>query len=134
MEEAISELVTCFCRTENRNDIAEIVKAVTEREEKSSTAVAWSIALPHARVADLDSSKVCIGYSLNGIDFHSQDGTLSHLIFLILSPEADFSGHIRMLADLSGILSHSARRRRLEKAVDAQEVIAVLKGGCYGNQ
>lgn len=133
-EEAVSELVSLFCRTEERVDGREIAGAVLERERKASTGIQWGVAVPHARIALLDRIAVCIGYSAEGIDFSSPDGTLSHVIILILSPEADFSGHLRFLADLSGCLSLVRWRRRLFGASTPEEVAAVFRGGRYGNE
>lgn len=132
-EEAVCELVSLFCRTEERSDADDIAEAVMRRERKASTGIQWGIAIPHARIPGIRNIKVCIGYSPQGIDFLSQDGLLSHIIILILSPEDDFSGHIRFLAELSGLLSLSGRRRRLEKAATPEEVVSVFAGGRYGN-
>lgn len=132
-EEAISELVSLFCRTENRTDAVCIADAVMSRERKASTGIQWGIAIPHAGIPGLGSIKVCIGYSSEGIDFFSQDGLLSYIVILILSPETDFSGHIRFLAELSGLLCLSCRRRRLERASTPEEVVSVFTGGRYEN-
>lgn len=132
-DEAVSELVSLFCRTEGRPDEQKIIEAVSERERRASTGIGWGVAVPHARIAQLDRIVVCIGYSCRGIDFSSPDGSLSRVVILILSPETDFSGHLRFLADLSGCLSLVRWRRRLLGASTPEEVVAVFQGGYYGN-
>ena len=50
-----------------------------------STGIGDNIAVPHARLKEIESPSVIIGLSRDGIDFDAPDGKVAHLIFMILT-------------------------------------------------
>ncbi|MHC4592066.1 MAG: PTS sugar transporter subunit IIA, partial [Planctomycetota bacterium] len=48
--------------------------AILDRERLGSTAIGKGVAVPHARVDDLDQVMIAFGYSSGGVEFKSLDG------------------------------------------------------------
>ncbi len=92
----------CKVISDNYNlDYETIRNTVLEREELMPTGIENGIAIPHGRVDGLKRPLIAIGISEEGIDFGSRDGSMSHLIFLILIPKDDPQSQLEILADIA---------------------------------
>jgi mannitol/fructose-specific phosphotransferase system IIA component (Ntr-type) len=126
---AITELASVL---ENAGKIppgTPVVEEVMEREKLAPTGLGNGIALPHGRSPEI-SSVVCalgIKHHGNGIDFGSQDGLPADIVFLIVSPEADTTEHLQMLAAVALLIRDEHNREALRKASDAHDVHEVLR-------
>ena len=70
-------------------DPVRLFKAVWEREQIMGTALGSGIAVPHARLIEINSPVIIAGYSQKGIDFNAMDGAPVKMIFLLLTPQRD---------------------------------------------
>ncbi|NJN37335.1 MAG: PTS transporter subunit EIIA, partial [Nitrospiraceae bacterium] len=75
-----------------------IADAVWNREQILSTGLPNALAVPHARLAELEKSCLVIGLSEPGIDFDAQDGKPAEVIALLLTPLADGEAQLELLA------------------------------------
>ena len=132
-EELVDLLVTQY-RLDCRDDILE---AIRRREEKMSTGIKRGIAIPHAKTPLVQGVIGVIGISATGIDYQSLDGEPVHLLFLLVSGEADAGLHLAVLKKIAllvetpdfttGVLAardaeaaHQALRRH-EEILDSQD-------------
>ncbi len=108
---------------------AEVARAVLAREEQASTAVGRGIAVPHARVEGLAQPVVALGLAGAGVDFGELDGEPVRIVFLVLTPSADTSAQLEILADLSRTLRSEAAREKVLAARGWTELLAALRTG-----
>ncbi|MGB9730865.1 MULTISPECIES: cation:proton antiporter [Calditerrivibrio] len=99
-EKAIEQLCKVISNVYNL-DFENIKYIVTERERLMPTGIGNGIAIPHGRVPGLEKPIIAVGISNVGIDFGSRDGTLAHLIFLILTPSDNPQIQLEILADIA---------------------------------
>ena len=107
---------------------AEVVNALRERESKMSTGMQLGIAIPHAKIASIDSLMVAIALSPDGIDFNSLDQKPSKIFIVTLSPIDEIGTHVRFLADISQKLSNDVVRAALMVSKSHSEMLATLCG------
>ncbi|MBI5506588.1 MAG: PTS sugar transporter subunit IIA [Deltaproteobacteria bacterium] len=124
--EALAQLAASIASMRSDIDAADLLDALVKREEASSTAIADGIAIPHAKVQQGATVISCFGRSRAGIDFESVDGRPTQLFFVLVSPTADPSLHVRWLAHIAGLLGNPAVRKALLDAATAEEVLEVL--------
>jgi fructose-specific phosphotransferase system IIA component len=120
---AIDELAGLLEADGRLSDRAAYVDAVLAREEETGgTGMGSGIAIPHAKSAAVTRPSVAFGRSSNGVDFGSEDGTPSDLIFLIAAPEGADDLHVRVLSRLARKLIHQDFRTALREAGSPQVV------------
>jgi Kef-type K+ transport system membrane component KefB/mannitol/fructose-specific phosphotransferase system IIA component (Ntr-type) len=104
----------------------EVIGAIMEREKTMSTGMQYGIAIPHAKT-DAVKNMICVlGIKKQGVDFQSLDGEKSNIFVLILSPRSFAGPHIRLMADISQLLTDANRRQSLLNAEDANQAFVVL--------
>ncbi len=126
---AVGELAAAAAR-KTGIDAATIAERVIERESIMSTGIGDGVAVPHARMAELESPCVIAGLSPAGIDFDAPDGMPAHIIFLILTPLGDQDSQIRILAEISCVFSDSAIKRLALRAKDHIDFIEAIGSSC----
>lgn len=103
-----------------------LVEVLVKREATSTTAIADGIAIPHGKL-DIGEEVLCaFGRSRDGLEFDSVDGSPTHLLFLLVSPETHPSLHLRWLAHLAVLLKSADFRQNLLDAESAEDVLKVI--------
>lgn len=102
-DEALSLLVDQLFRTEDGFNRPDALQALKEREAVLPTVIAPGVALPHARLAEMDHPLVAIATARHGIMF-DVDKEPVNLILLVLTPKNDPSAYLRILSMLSSVL------------------------------
>ncbi len=103
-----------------------VFAALLERESLGSTGVGDGIAIPHAKLADLQQLLVFFARSEKGVHFDAHDSRPVHLFFIMLAPAAASASYLATLAKLSRFLKSEAIRNRLLQAVGTEQILAVL--------
>jgi mannitol/fructose-specific phosphotransferase system IIA component (Ntr-type) len=105
-----------------------LVEEVMERERLAPTGLGNGVALPHGRSPEISSPVCALGIRPHGegIDFGSSDGTSAHIVFLLVSPEADTTEHLQMLAAVALLVRDEHNREALRHAEDAHAVLELL--------
>jgi len=124
--EAIHELTVLACQTAGL-DTDRLEKAVWEREEILPTGIGNGVAIPHARVADVDDALVVAGIYETGVDFDAPDGKPAYLIFLIITPEKDPASQLEIGADIARRFQNPAMLDRALHTSSYTEFLALLK-------
>ncbi|NQZ95516.1 MAG: cation:proton antiporter [Myxococcales bacterium] len=95
--DVIDELVECAGQIRPRLDLDVVRGGVHAREEMMGTGVGRGIAIPHARLEDLERPLVLLGISRAGVDWDAIDDQPAHLVFLILTPADDRDSQLEIL-------------------------------------
>lgn len=123
--EALEALAGLAARSEKIgvNKEKSIARALTEREAQGSTGFGNEIAIPHARIGNLESFVVFIALVPKGVEFDSLDKKKVRLFFVILGPENRPSEHVQILAAISRCLSNTSLKKELLAAgtIEAME-------------
>ncbi len=126
--DVLRELVQILKDAGEIDDFNIVLKAVQEREDKQSTGLEKSIAVPHAKTTAVSSLKLAIGIAPQGIDFDSLDKELSKLFFLLLAPPGQAGPHVEALAEIAKLASSTSFCKALIRSENAQEVVELMKG------
>jgi len=103
-----------------------IFEALQERELLGATGMGKGIAVPHARMAEVDQ---VIGFFTRlgePVDFESVDRQPVDLVFTLLAPEDAGADHLKALARVSRTLRDEAVCRKLRSTADANAIYAIL--------
>ncbi len=100
----------------------EMLDAIRRREEKMSTGIKRGIAIPHAKTSLTKGVIGVIGISRKGIDYQSLDGEPVHLLFLLVSSEADAGAHLAVLKKIALLVENPDFYEAVMAAADAEAV------------
>lgn len=102
------------------------VEALMERESLGPTGVGHGIALPHARIPDLN--QVCAVFLKleNPLDFDSVDRQPVDLVFALFAPVDAGVEHLKALALVSRTMRNAGIRAKLRANGDAATLHAIL--------
>ena len=126
--DVLCELVQILKDADEIDDFDIVLKAVREREDKGSTGLEKSIAVPHAKTPAVSSLKLAIGIAPEGIDFDSLDKQPSKLFFLLVAAPDQSGPHVEALSEIAKLSRSNAFCRALVNADSAAEVVELLKG------
>jgi nitrogen PTS system EIIA component len=99
-------------------DPGEISQEILKREELGSTGMGSGIAIPHARLQDVQKPFGILARLKRGIEFDAIDAGPVDLVFLLLLPAAAQSECLNALAAVSRALRDPERLRNLRAAED----------------
>jgi mannitol/fructose-specific phosphotransferase system IIA component (Ntr-type) len=97
----------CYTISVNKNiDYENLKIKVLERELIGSTSIQEGIAIPHARLENLNKPIIAFAFSKEGIDWNSPDGKKSRFIFLILTPKDDNIIQLKIIKELISMIKN----------------------------
>lgn len=108
---------------------SEVSEALLERERLGSTGFGRGIALPHAKLADLNGVRGIFLQLNRPVDFHAVDGLPVDLLFILLSPLDAGADHLKALAGVSRMLRNDNFSERLRGAKSDEALYALLNDG-----
>jgi len=103
-----------------------IYSALLERERLGATSVGDGVAIPHARLPDLDHVAGLFVRLTQPIDYDAADEQPVDLVFLLLAPEAANAEHLRALAKISRLFRKEEFREGLRGADGADATYVML--------
>ena len=111
--DVLTELVTVLIESGLPIDRTKAIDVLQQREKLGSTGIGDGVAIPHAKVPDLQELVVAFGRSREGIAFDAIDGKPVQLFFLLLAPENSTGQHLKALAKISKMLKTPDFRKKL---------------------
>ena len=102
------------------------MNAILEREKKMSTGIQNGVAIPHGKTDAVEELVACLGIKKEGVDFDALDGEKSRIFIMTLSPVNKAGPHVQFLAEISQLLTDSAKREKLLAARSSEEVLDIL--------
>lgn len=82
--ELVKKLVTAGRLAKNKE--GSVIRAIREREKLGTTGLGRGIAIPHARLPDVDKLVGALGRCPEGVDFKALDGEPIHIVCLFVVP------------------------------------------------
>lgn len=96
-----------------------VVLSLTRREEVGSTGLGDGVAIPHARIKDLDRIRIAYFRLSVPIPFAAPDGKPVSDIIVLLVPKQATEEHLRILAEATQMFSDQGFRERLHRSANA---------------
>ena len=131
-DDALRALAELFAGDDGVLDADVVYEVLLERERLASTGIGSGVAIPHGRIATLESLRAAIAISPAGIPFDAIDGAPVRIVVGVLAPQHHTGDHLRVLARVSRMLrSREVRERLLEAqgSMEAFEIIARADAG-----
>jgi nitrogen PTS system EIIA component len=104
-----------------------VFDALLERERLGSTGLGKGIALPHARMSQVNRAMGAFIKLPEGIDFDALDGGPVDLAFAMLVPEEATDEHLQLLSKLAHMFSDNAFCEALRKAESDHELFLLIQ-------
>ncbi len=107
-------------------DARAVFEALMDRERLGPTAMGRGVAIPHARLAEVNRISGYFARLDRGVDFDAADDQPVDLVFLLLAPEDAGADHLRALARVSRLLRDEGRCAKLRATTDSSALYAIL--------
>lgn len=104
-----------------------VFDALLERERLGSTGLGKGIALPHARMAQVDRATGAFIKLPEGVDFDAIDGEAVDLAFAMLVPEEATDEHLQLLSTLARMFSDANFCAELRKAESDHDIFLLIR-------
>ncbi|MGE4266006.1 MAG: PTS sugar transporter subunit IIA [Deferribacterales bacterium] len=126
--DVLREMMNTLAKTENKIDAEAALSAIMEREALGSTGVGEQVAIPHAKIADIEEVAIVIGVKRSGIEFDSADGKPVRLFFMLISPAKQMNIHLKTLAKISKLVKMTDfKERTMAEKITAEKIYAILR-------
>lgn len=125
-KEAIRKLAEKFHEVHPKVDPKLLLSSLLQREALGSTGLGNGIAIPHAKSEEVRKPQGLLVMSKKGVDFHSLDGELVHVLFLMVYPQNPVGVHLTVLAGLARLLRDDFVVGLIRKAETQGQVIKII--------
>lgn len=125
--EALEEMIELIGTSPKVLDVEAYRKAILSREELTSTGIGLSVAIPHAKIAEVSDYVIAIGRCPRGIEFDSLDGQPVKLIFMVGASDRQAVEFVRLLAGIVNVIKEGSTRVNLLEAETPEGVYEALK-------
>jgi len=103
-----------------------VILSLSRREEVGSTGLGEGVAIPHARIKDLDQIRIAYFRLAAPIPFAAPDGKPVSDILVLLVPKQAMEEHLSILADAARMFSDARFRERLHLCEDSLAVLQLF--------
>ena len=103
-----------------------LLTALIEREKLGSTGIGENVAIPHAKISEIDKIITVFGRSKNGVEFESLDQKPVNFIFLVIAPENSTGQHLKALARISRLFKNPSLRESVLRTNEADRIYSIL--------
>jgi PTS system nitrogen regulatory IIA component len=124
--DVMTELINVLIKSGLPIDGSKAIDVLQQRERLGSTGIGDGVAIPHAKVPDLQELVVAFGRSREGIAFDAIDGKPVQLFFMLLAPENSTGQHLKALARISKMLKTPKFRKKLIDAKTKNDLFKVI--------
>ncbi|MCH9612958.1 MAG: hypothetical protein S4CHLAM102_14580 [Chlamydiia bacterium] len=145
IDQYIDEEQVCFVKSQTRDsvifelcehlaglgqvdDCKGFYESVMKREKLVSTGIGFGIAVPHAKLEDVDDFIIDVGVSKEPIAWNAIDGMPVQIIILIGGPIADPKKYLKILSQITLFLRDEKTRLQLIGAKERYEVAKLFEG------
>jgi PTS system nitrogen regulatory IIA component len=107
-------------------NVEQIAPYLLKREELGSTGIGRGVAIPHARLPDLQRPHGLFAKLKQGIEFDAIDGQPVDIVFVLLLPAAAETEALGALASVARALRSPENLARLRAAKNASELFSTM--------
>lgn len=125
-KDIINDMVNMINKDYTATQKKRIKQALLDREKLGSTAIGGGIALPHIRMKLIKKWTLIVAFSKQGFHFGSIDNQKTHVVFMLLQPQADGLSHLKIFSQLSTLFRNPNTLKQLLKIHTNQEFFQVL--------
>ena len=112
----------------------DIFERLIERERLGSTGLGKGIALPHARIDELQQARAVFIKLKEPVDFDAIDGQPVDLIIALLVPTDANDAHLKILAGLAQFFSDETNCEKLRNTDESASLVDLLVNGIANSQ
>ncbi len=129
MEETVEILVENAYNSGIIKEKKMFINAVLEREELVSTGIGLGVALPHAKLLEIEDFFIVIGINKEGIDWDAIDRNPVGIVFLIGGPEKENSQkeYLKIISKFMLLIKNKDRRLMLLNSSSQEEVVNIFE-------
>lgn len=124
--EVLAELVAPVAAAFPEVNAERALRVLMERENLGTTGIGDGVAIPHGKMDSLKEIVIVTGRSTSGVDFEALDHKPCRIFFLVLAPEHVAGMHLRILAQISRLLSDESFRGAFLEAQDRESLWRVV--------
>jgi len=106
--------------------VDQVAPYLIKREELGSTGIGRGVAIPHARLPDLQRPYGLLAKLRHPIEFEAIDGQAVDIVFVLLLPAKVESGQLEALALVARVLRPPENLVRLRNAKNPSELYAAI--------
>ncbi len=125
-EKAIEEVIDLICKQHPELNKNEVLGVVLERERQQSTYLGRSLALPHARIDNLNDFIIACGYSREGIKFEETNDDVN-FVCVILSCKTKVNILLQTMGALATYFSDESLVKELAQADSPDDFIDIIE-------
>lgn len=111
---------------ESGGTVADVLRAVVDREQVLSTGVGFGIAIPHGRSPSMPDLAAVAGRSSEPIEFDALDGEPVSIFFMLVGPERCAGQHVKALSRIARLARSEVLRQQLLTAPTGAEFYQAL--------
>ncbi|MCH2185183.1 PTS sugar transporter subunit IIA [Myxococcota bacterium] len=126
-EGLLAEMARALAKSVPALDPDRLLEVLMEREALQSTGIGEGVAIPHGKVAGLESLVASFARCREGLDFDSIDGQPTQLFFLLVVPEHSGGAHLKALARISRFFRDPEFREKLVQAESIESVLDAIE-------
>jgi mannitol/fructose-specific phosphotransferase system IIA component (Ntr-type) len=128
-DEVIRDLLNTLvaCKAMPAKLVERALAAILDRERLGSTAIGRGVAVPHARLEELEEVLVAFGYSRAGVQFNALDSQPVHDVFLVIAARGRADEYLDLMERITHLVQNDDFRRFVSRAKGQREVIELIK-------
>ena len=104
-----------------------VFEKLYEREKLGPTALGNGVAIPHARLEELNKIILIIIILNKEVEFDANDGKGVDIIFSLLVPNCKSNEHIEVLANIAEMLNNNQTRQKIKKVSSKKDLLEIIK-------
>ncbi|MGE3772144.1 MAG: PTS sugar transporter subunit IIA [Gammaproteobacteria bacterium] len=117
-KQQLFEIVDAHMQAAHGMPAESVASALQRREQAGSTALGHGIAIPHARVKELDRIRIVYARLVPALPFDAPDGQAVSHVLVLMVPAPATQAHLDILAQVSSLFSDPAFRKALDQCQD----------------
>ena len=125
-EELFTQIARSFARELEGVTAQKIERALWERENTQNTSVGRGLALPHATIEEVDSTKLAVFTTANPIDFHTAAGERLDIFIVTVGPSSKRHRHLELLAGVAQMVLETDFIPEMRAAENPKEALRVI--------
>ena len=104
-----------------------LLAEIKEREKLGSTGIGEGVAIPHVHLKSVSDTHVALMTTKGGVDFGAIDDKQCRIFIMVVAPDADREGYLRILSAVSGLMRREDVREGILSAKNAAELLKALR-------
>jgi PTS system nitrogen regulatory IIA component len=123
----LEELVDFLAKSSGRSrDKKSFLSVLLKREKLGSTGIGGGVAIPHSKSPKVKDFLLIFARHSAGVDFGALDGEKTYLFFVLVSPESNVGGHLKILSEISRLVKDKFIVDLLKRADSKKEILRII--------